>query len=54
MPAVASIVSGILKIKPLLGIKNGIVEMIGIAVTMYGSILEITRRAIGTSGKSSG
>ncbi len=46
VPAVASTISGILKIKPLLGIKNGLVEMIGIAITRYGSIVEITRRAI--------
>ena len=46
VPAIASLVSRILKIKPLLGIKNGIVEMIGIAVTRYGSLIEITRRAI--------
>ncbi|GAI60161.1 unnamed protein product, partial [marine sediment metagenome] len=32
VPAIASLISGILKIKPMLGIKNGIVEMIGIAV----------------------
>ncbi len=46
VPAIANFISGILKIKPLLGIKNGLVEMIGIAVTRYGSLLEITRRAI--------
>ncbi|MBA7571940.1 MAG: DegV family protein [Actinobacteria bacterium] len=46
VPAIASLMSRILKIKPLLGIKNGIVEMIGIAVTRYGSLIEITRRAI--------
>ncbi len=46
VPAAASLISRILKIKPLLGIKNGIVEMIGIAVTRYGSLVEITRRAI--------
>jgi DegV family protein with EDD domain len=46
VPAVASIISGIFKIKPLLGIKNGVVKMIGIAITRYGSIMEITRRVI--------
>jgi DegV family protein with EDD domain len=46
VPAIASQISRILKIKPLLGIKNGIVEMIGIAVTRYGSLKEITRRVI--------
>jgi len=46
VPAVASLISRILKIKPLLGIKNGLVEMIGIAVTRYGSLKEITRRVI--------
>ncbi len=46
VPAAASLISRILKIKPLLGIKNGIVEMIGIAVTRYGSLKEITRRVI--------
>jgi DegV family protein with EDD domain len=46
VPAAASLISRILKIKPLLGIKNGIVEMIGIAVTRYGSLIEITRRVI--------
>jgi DegV family protein with EDD domain len=46
VPAVASLISRILKIKPLLGIRNGIVEMIGIAVTRYGSLREITKRAI--------
>ena len=43
VPAIASLMSRILKIKPLLGIKNGVVEMIGIAVTRYGSLAEITR-----------
>lgn len=46
VPAIANFISGILKIKPLLGIKNGIVEMIGIAITRYGSLVEITRRVI--------
>ncbi|HEY4662187.1 MAG TPA: DegV family protein [Candidatus Humimicrobiaceae bacterium] len=46
VPAVASLISRILKIKPLLGIKNGIVEMIGITVTRFGSLKEITRRVI--------
>jgi DegV family protein with EDD domain len=46
VPAIANFISRILKIKPLLGIKNGIVEMIGIAVTRYGSLVEITKRVI--------
>ncbi len=46
VPVIASFVSGILKIKPILGIKNGIVEMIGIAVTRRGSLAEIARRVI--------
>jgi DegV family protein with EDD domain len=46
VPAIANFISRILKIKPLLGIKNGVVEMIGIAVTRYGSLVEITRRVI--------
>ena len=46
VPAAASLISRILKIKPLLGIKDGLVEMIGIAVTRYGSLVEITRRVI--------
>jgi len=46
VPAIASFVSGILKIKPVLGIRNGLVEMIGIAVTRRGSLAEIARRVI--------
>ena len=46
VPAIASFVSGILKIKPILGIENGIVVMKGIAVTRYGSLVEIARRVI--------
>jgi len=46
VPAIASLMSRILKIKPLLGIKNGVVEMIGIAITRHGSLAEITRRVI--------
>lgn len=46
VPAIASLMSRILKIKPLLGIKNGVVEMIGIAVTRHGSLAEITRKVI--------
>ncbi len=46
VPAAASLISRILKIKPLLGIKNGLVEMIGISITRYGSLMEITRRVI--------
>jgi len=46
VPAIANFISRILKIKPLLGITNGVVEMIGIAVTRYGSLVEITKRVI--------
>src|SRR3972149_4113657 len=46
VPAAASLISRILKIKPLLGIKNGVVEMIGIAITRYGSLFEINKRVI--------
>jgi len=46
VPAVARIATGLLRIKPLLGIKNGVVEMMGVAITRWGSIQEITRRAI--------
>ncbi len=46
VPAAASLISRILKIKPLLGIKDGLVEMFGISITRYGSIMEITRRVI--------
>jgi len=46
VPAIASLISGILKIKPVLGIRNGIVEMMGIAVTRRGSLAEIARRVI--------
>ena len=46
VPAIANLISRILKIKPLLGIRNGVVEMIGIAVTRYGSLVEITKRVI--------
>jgi len=46
VPVIASFVSGILKIKPVLGIRNGLVEMIGIAVTRRGSLAEIARRVI--------
>ena len=46
VPAIASLMSRILKIKPLLGIKNGVVEIIGIAITRHGSLMEITRRVV--------
>ncbi len=46
VPRLANIVSSIFKIKPLLGIKDGSVGMIGIAITRHGSIAEITRRVI--------
>jgi len=46
VPAVASFVSRLLTIKPLLGINNGTVGMIGIAVTRFGSHREIVRRVL--------
>lgn len=46
VPAIASFISRLLTIKPLLGINNGVVGMIGISFTRYGSLLEITRRVI--------
>ncbi|MBC7334380.1 MAG: DegV family protein [Actinobacteria bacterium] len=46
VPALASIISAILKIKPLLRIRDGLVEMGGIAVTRGGSIREIVGRTI--------
>ncbi|MGM0366263.1 MAG: DegV family protein [Actinomycetota bacterium] len=46
VPALANIISSALKIKPILGIKNGIVGMAGISITRYGSLTEITRRVI--------
>ncbi|MCJ7665989.1 MAG: DegV family protein, partial [Actinobacteria bacterium] len=46
VPAIASFVSMLLTIKPLLGINNGVVGMIGISFTRYGSLLEITRRVL--------
>ncbi len=46
VPALANIISSALKIKPILGIRNGIVAIAGIAFTRYGSLREITRRVI--------
>ncbi len=46
VPALAQIATAALRIKPLLGIKNGVVDMIGLTVTRWGSLNEITRRAI--------
>ncbi len=46
VPALANIISSILKIKPILGIENGAVGMAGIAITRYGSLVEITRRVV--------
>jgi len=46
VPAAASLVSRILKIKPILAIRNGLVEMAGISITRYGSLMEIVRRVI--------
>jgi len=44
VPAIANFVSRLLMIKPMLGINNGVVGMIGISFTRYGSLREITRR----------
>ncbi len=44
VPAIASFMSRLLTIKPLLGINDGIVGIIGVSVTRYGSLREITRR----------
>jgi len=46
VPAITGLISGILKIKPILEIRNGVVEMVGIAVTRRGSLAEIVRRVI--------
>ena len=46
VPAIARVATGILRIKPLLGIKDGLVEMIGLTITRWASLQEITRRAI--------
>jgi len=46
VPAITGLISGILKIKPILEISNGVVEMVGIAVTRRGSLAEIVRRVI--------
>lgn len=44
VPAIASFISRLLTIKPLLGINDGVVEIIGVSVTRYGSLREIIRR----------
>jgi len=46
VPAVASLTSRILAIKPMLEINNGVVMMKGISITRYCSLREITRRVI--------
>lgn len=46
VPSLTNLVTGVLKIKPILGIFEGVVGMVGLAFTRYGSLLEITRRAI--------
>jgi DegV family protein with EDD domain len=46
VPAIANFASRLLTIKPLLGINNGTVGMIGIAVTRFGSLKEIVRRVL--------
>jgi len=45
-PAIAWIVTAAFRIKPLLGIKNGVVEMIGITVTRWASLAVITGMVI--------
>jgi DegV family protein with EDD domain len=45
-PELANIVTAITKIKPILGIHDGIVQMIGISVTRRRSLFEITQRAL--------
>ncbi len=45
-PAVAWIVTAAFRIKPLLGIKNGVVEMIGMTVTRWASLAAITGMVI--------
>ncbi len=44
VPAIANFISRLLTIKPILGINDGGVEIIGILVTRYGSLREISRR----------
>lgn len=46
VPAIASLISRLLTIKPVLEIKNGVVGMIGISITRYGSLRGITRRVV--------
>jgi DegV family protein with EDD domain len=45
-PVIAWIVTAAFRIKPLLGIKNGVVEMIGITVTRWASLAAITGMVI--------
>ena len=44
VPAIANFISRLLTIKPLLGINEGVVGIIGVSVTRYWSLREITRR----------
>ena len=44
VPAIANFMSRLLTIKPLLGINEGVVGIIGVSVTRYWSLREITRR----------
>jgi DegV family protein with EDD domain len=46
VPAIANFVSRLLAIKPVLGITDGVVGMIGISVSRYGSLWSITRKAV--------
>lgn len=46
VPALANIALTIFRIKPILCIKDGIAKMTGIAVTRYGSLIEIVKRVV--------
>jgi len=46
VPAIANFISRLLAIKPILGITDGVVGMIGISVSRRGSVWSITRKAI--------
>lgn len=46
VPALANIALTIFRIKPILCIKDGIAKMTGIAVTRYGSLINIVKRVV--------
>jgi len=46
VPEIANIIMSATRIKPILGISDGIVKMIGIAVSRFGSLMEITKRTL--------